>query len=115
MIRESYFRISWHLYVLVLDNGKHYVGISHIPDKRLQQHKKGQVKTTRGKSPERVALIYVGHFAVASKLESFLKKKTLAYALEFLAVPDIIRLFIAQMYDLLPNTPELNKLIGRYN
>ena len=65
----------YYVYILKLKDGSHYVGYSDNLKKRILEHKKGLVKTTKYHLP--VSLVFYAAFLKkdrAVKLERYLKK-----------------------------------------
>ena len=68
--------MSYYLYILYSEKyKKHYIGISDNPDRRIQEHNHGQVRSTKAYTPYK--LIYMENYpnkAIARKRELFLKR-----------------------------------------
>ncbi|MBM3261054.1 GIY-YIG nuclease family protein [Candidatus Kaiserbacteria bacterium] len=65
----------WHLYILINESSRHYIGISHDVENRLQEHNRGEVRSTKGYRPW--SLLYTEQYndkTMARKREIFLKK-----------------------------------------
>jgi putative endonuclease len=73
--------MSYFLYVLENDSGRHYIGIAENVDKRLAKHNSGSVRSTKAFRPWRVAICKeFQNKTLARKQELFLKKNYLARA-----------------------------------
>jgi len=68
--------VQWHLYMLRLESGNLYTGISTDVERRLAEHRSGKgAKYLRGKGHlEPVFTIAVGDRSAALKCEAFVKK-----------------------------------------
>ncbi|BCX15648.1 MAG: hypothetical protein KatS3mg097_540 [Candidatus Parcubacteria bacterium] len=66
--------MNYYVYVLrSLKTGKHYIGISKNPEKRLKEHNKGDSKFTKGHRPW--VLVYKEF--VGNRLKARVKEKEL--------------------------------------
>ena len=67
---------DWWVYVLELDNGSWYTGISTDPRARLEKHKSGKgARSMSLSAPKRlVSLEFVGAYALALRREAQIKK-----------------------------------------
>jgi putative endonuclease len=77
---------DWWVYLVELENGSWYTGISTDPRRRFQQHLKGSgAKSMRLSAPKRLlSLEFIGPYASAARREAQIKgltrKKKEAYA-----------------------------------
>ena len=69
--------MTGYLYILQSEkSGRYYIGSTNDPDRRLSQHKNGQVSATRNKGPwKRIALIEFLAPTIAKKAEYHLKRQ----------------------------------------
>ena len=66
-----------YVYAIMNKDKRIYVGMSHCPEKRLQEHNSGKTKSTKGFRPQK--LIYTqecGKLAEARQLEKYWKSGT---------------------------------------
>lgn len=73
----------WHLYVLLLEHGYYYVGISRDVHKRFKEHQEGNIKFTTRHKPERIFIQFSCGTEVCSEAEQLEKKMTLLFAQKF--------------------------------
>ena len=66
----------FHVYLLMNQAGRRYIGLSENPEVRVAQHNSGVSKWTKGKGPWKVIWISRGmSLGEAKKLETRLKKQ----------------------------------------
>jgi putative endonuclease len=67
--------MNWQVYIILCDDGTLYTGITTDPERRFQQHARGQgAKYFRGRQPLRVVYLEGGHTrSTATKREAQIK------------------------------------------